>query len=82
MALTLGDLPNMALFVVIAAVVVGIGATVTAELSSDLTGDAQGAVNNGTKALANVGKKLPIIGTIVALSIVLGVVFTSLAFRR
>lgn len=82
MAFTLGDLPNIALLVVIAAVVIGVGATVTSELSSDLTGGAQGAVNNGTVGLANIGKKLPLIGTITALAIVLGVVFASLSFRR
>jgi len=81
MAYSLTDLPNVALLVVVGAVVVGIGATVTSELSSDLTGTAKGAVDNGTKAMANIGKKLPLIGTIVALAIILGVVFSALMFR-
>lgn len=82
MGFTLGDLPSIALMVVIAAVVVGVGATVTSELSTDLSGTAQAAVDNGTAGLANVGAKLPLIGTIAALAIVLGVVFSALAFRR
>ena len=82
MAFTLGDLPNIALLVVIGAVVVGVGATVTSELSTDLTGTAKAAVDNGTESLANVGGKLPLIGTIAALAIVLGVVFSALMFRR
>jgi|TARA_R100000093_G_C1923445_1_gene66394 hypothetical protein len=81
MTYSLTDLPNVALLVVVGAVVVGIGATVTSELSSDLSGDAQGAVDNGTEAMANIGKKLPLIGTIVALAIILGVVFSALMFR-
>lgn len=82
MGFTLNDLPNIALLVVIGAVVVGIGATVTSELSSDLTGTAKAAVDNGTEALGNVGAKMPLIGTIAALAIVLGVVFGALMFRR
>jgi|TARA_R100000093_G_C1923445_1_gene66393 hypothetical protein len=83
MTYKLTDLPNVALLVVVGAVVIGIGATVTSELSADLTTNstAQSAVDNGTEALANIGKKMPLIGTIVALAIILGVVFSALMFR-
>lgn len=84
MPLTLKDLPNVAITVLLAAVVVGIGATVMADLAATEVVNAtnDGISDNGTKALVNVAKKLPIVGTITALAVVLGVVFTSLAFRR
>jgi len=82
MAYSLNDLPNVVLLVVIAAVVVGVGATVTSELGEDLTGDAASAVGNGTEGLVNISTKLPLIGTIVALAIILGVIFSALMFRR
>jgi hypothetical protein len=82
MAFRLNDLPDVVLLVVVAAVVVGIGATITADLSTSLSGTAQQAVDNGTEAMSKIGSKLPLIGTIVALAIVLGVVFSALVFRR
>lgn len=81
MAYTLDSLGPAALAIVDAAIVIGIGATITSELSTDLTGTAQDAVNNGTSAMDKVGKRLPLIGTIVGLAIVLGVVFSALYIR-
>lgn len=92
--LKLNDIPALALGLVIAAVVIGVGATVTSDIRDSLSGyNATGcsvadssaacdAIENGTLGLGNLGAKLPLIGTIVALAIVLGVVFTALMFRR
>jgi hypothetical protein len=86
MTFTLNDLPDTVLIVVVAAVVVGIGATITADLSTSLGGNANAtarqAMDNGTEAMSKIGSKLPLIGTIVALAIVLGVVFSALVFRN
>lgn len=91
MGFSLKDLPTAALAVVLGAVVIGVGATVTSDLKADVDmstnntiggASALGTYQNGTDGLANLGKKLPLIGTIIALAIVLGVVFMSLSFRR
>ncbi|MAG77546.1 MAG: hypothetical protein CL811_12375 [Colwelliaceae bacterium] len=83
MAFSLADLPNVVVMVVIAAIVIGVGATVTSDLSADLTDTtAQAAADNGTEAMANIGAKLPILGTIAVLSVILGLVFTALVFKN
>ena len=93
MTFQLKDIPNLILMIGLGAIVIGVSVTVTSELSTDLGNNASGvcatassveacsATKNGTVGLRNMAKKLPLIGTITALAIVLGVVFTALAFR-
>lgn len=95
--LKLQDMSNVAILIVIAAITIGVGATITADIQTDMTGynstsgacdEAGGdlvacsAAGNGTIGLGNLGAKLPLVGTIIALAIVLGIVFSALAFRR
>lgn len=74
--LTLGDLPLVAVFVVVGIIVLAVGVNVLANLATGLTGDSLGAVNNGTKLLVNLFTNLPVLGIVIAGAIVIGVLIS------
>lgn len=74
--LTLGDLPLVAVFVVVGIVVLAVGVNVLANLATGLTGDSLGAVNNGTKLLVNLFTNLPVLGIVIAGAVVIGVLIS------
>lgn len=82
-ALTLGEIPDVALTLVfIAAIFVG-GYLVLAGLGNASTSTAvQGAVGNMTGAFDNVITYAPTWGTIVGVSVLIGIVIAGFAFAR
>jgi cobalamin synthase len=74
--LTLGDLPLVAVFVVVGIIVLAVGVNVLANLATGLTGDSLGAVNNGTKLLVNLFTNLPVLGIVIAGAVVIGVLIS------
>lgn len=74
--LTLGDLPLVAVFIVVGIITLAVGVNVLANLSTGLTGDSLGAVNNGTALLRNLFTNLPVVGIVVAGAIVIGVLIS------
>ena len=74
--LTLGDLPLVAVFIVVGIITLAVGVNVLANLSTGLTGDSLVAINNGTKLLTNLFTNLPVVGIVVAGAIVIGVLIS------
>jgi len=77
MGFGIGDLPVIAVAIVVGVVVLGFGAKILAELSGDMTGTAKEVVDNGTKTLGTIGKQLPTLGLVIVAALIIGVVATS-----
>lgn len=77
--LGVGDIAPVCIGLVIASISVGIGAQMLGTISDSMSGNssAQLVVNNGTQGLVVVSGYFPIIGLIVAASIIIGVVYKS-----
>ena len=82
MAFTLGDLPMIAIAVGVGVLVLAYVAKVLSEVDDDMTGDSLDVVLNGSKALTNVGKQLPTVGTIVIAALIIGIIATSFYLGR
>lgn len=68
------DMSRAFLALVVAGIVMSIGAYVISEISGNLSGTAKTVAENGTLALADGGTWLPIIAVVIAASIVLGLI--------
>ena len=80
MGYNLQDLAPIAITFVVAAIVLGFGAKVLAEISADLTGTSQSIVDNGTESLNTIGKYLPTLGLIVVAALIISVVVGAFYF--
>ena len=65
---------SIALGIVVLVLYLSIGATITNDFSGELTGTAQDAVKNGTEGLANISKRVPLVGTVFGFALVLGII--------
>lgn len=81
-AYTLQDLAPVAILFVVAAIVLGFGAKVLSEISTDLTGTSQAIVDNGTESLNVIGKYLPTLGLVVVAALIISVVVGAFYFGR
>ena len=72
-----GDLPIFAILVVIAGVVVSVGAQITANISTTQTAGsvARLAIDNATTGLGNLAAQFPVIGTVIGLAVLIGILF-------
>jgi len=77
MAFTLGDLPIIAVAIVVGVIVLGFGAKILDQIDDDMTGTSASIVANGTSALDKVGKQLPTLGLVIVAALIIGIVATS-----
>ena len=75
----IGLLISLAIGLVVAGVVMALGATVNTSLGTTLTGNPAAVVGNSTLGLLNMASQFPVIGTVGAIVVVLGLVIGGLA---
>jgi ABC-type transport system involved in Fe-S cluster assembly fused permease/ATPase subunit len=77
------DVPGFVWAVVLSAIFAGVGALVLAEFRTTLTtGTQTDIIDNGTEGIANIMEQFPTVGTIVGVSVIVGVVvLLFVAFR-
>ena len=82
--LGLGQLPNIAITLVVVGIVFAIGLQIVSDTGDDMTANSaeQNATEETVEGMAKVTGKLPLIGTVVAAVVVLGLVIGGLAFRN
>jgi len=80
--LSLGDLPQVVMLLVVAVIFLGVGLTVLGGLVDTLTGEAQRVVNESISSLGTFTNWLPTIVTIVAAAVVIGVIITVFLIRH
>jgi uncharacterized protein (UPF0333 family) len=75
-------LSSVAVIFVVASIVMSFGAKVTSELSTEVTGTAKDAVDNGTYAISKLAKYMPLLALVVAAAIIISVVMGSFGKNR
>lgn len=82
--LGINSLPAIAIGLVVAAIVFAVGLQITSETGDDMDDYSaeQNATNDAVDGMAKVTAKFPLIGTVVAAVVVLGLVIGGLAFGR
>jgi len=77
------DVPGFVWAVVLSAIFAGVGALVLNEFRATLTtGTQTDIIDNGTEGIANIIEQFPVVGTIVGVSVIVGVVvLLFVAFR-
>jgi len=78
----LRDLLPAALVIVVAGIGISVGADITGDISADQTGTAQAVSQNATEGLAELGSWFDTLGLVIAAAVVLGVLMTAFYFRR
>lgn len=78
----LRDLAPVGIALVVAAIVLTVGADILATISATQTGTAQVITDNGTEGILELASWMPTIGLVVAAGLVIGIVVASFAFRR
>lgn len=69
------DVPGFVWAVVLSAIFGGVGALVLSEFRNTLSaGTQQDIIDNGTEGIANIMEQFPTVGTIVGVSVIVGVV--------
>jgi hypothetical protein len=80
---SLSELPNTIIGLVVTGAVALVGFIVWQSLADSTTNtDAGSFLANITLMFANVGEQLPLVGTIIAFGLVLGIVMVAFAFGR
>jgi len=84
MAFTLGDLPVIAIAIVVGVIVLGFGAKILDQIDDDMTANTTAylIVGNGTSALGKIGKQLPTLGLVIVAALIIGIVATSFYMGR
>lgn len=76
----IGDLAPIAIILVIAGIVLGIGAEVLVNIQTQLSAaKADQAAANATLGLAEISSWVPTIALVIAAALVIGIIFTSFA---
>lgn len=81
MAMSLGDMPTIAITFVIIGVVVAVGLAIQSDIQDDMstdygnTSEAYLATGDAIEGTAELSDKLPLIGLVVAFSVLLGILF-------
>jgi len=83
MAMNLGDLAPLALFLVVAGIVLSVGADILTQVQSGQTAAsfAANASTNGLMGVDELASWQPTIGLVIAAAIVIGIVMTAFAFK-
>ena len=59
-----------------------VGAKITSQVGTTMTGTALGAANNATQGIGEFAGFLPVIGLVIAAAIVIGLVVMAFAFKQ
>ena len=78
----LDNAPAAVLLLVVIGIVAAIGAKITNQVSTGMTGVAQGAAANATLGIGEFAGFLPTIGLVVAASVIIGLVLMAFAFGK
>jgi hypothetical protein len=80
-AISLGDLPTLAIAFVVGFIVLAFGAKITADVGAGLAGTlASNVTSNATAGMVNLAAYAPTIGTVLAGAVVIGILIS--AFMR
>ena len=81
---SLADLPTVAISLVVAVIVIALGLSILSDTKDELPANSEeaNATADGIEGIAKLSAKLPLIGTVVAAVLVIGLIVGAFAMRR